>query len=169
MSLTSTPAPGNAAARPPLGVPAEGGAHAPSFCWTVRVYYEDTDAGGVVYYANYLRFFERCRTEWMRSLGFGQQEMAERDGVLFVVAAAEIQYLKSARLDDELRVDARIAERFGSYVVFEQAARRGDELLSRARMKVACVDARTMRPTRLPAALAARLAPAGGEPVPARE
>ena len=128
-----------------------------SFSWPVRVYYEDTDAGGVVYYANYLRYFERCRSEWMRALGFGQQEMAERDGVLFVVASAEVQYRRPARLDDELVVDARIAERFGSYVIFEQTARRGTELLSTARMKVACVDARSMRPTRLPAALTAKL------------
>jgi acyl-CoA thioester hydrolase len=131
-----------------------------SFNWPVRVYYEDTDAGGVVYYANYLRYFERCRSEWMRSLGFGQQAMAERDGVLFVVAATEIQYLRPARLDDALAVDARIAERCGSYVVFEQAARRDDQVLCRARTKVACVDARTLRPARLPAALAAHLAPA---------
>jgi acyl-CoA thioester hydrolase len=134
----------------------------PSFTWTVRVYYEDTDAGGVVYYANYLRFFERCRTEWMRALGFGQQEMAKRDGVLFVVAAADVRYLRSARLDDELVVDARIAERFGSYVVFEQTARRGREVLCSSRMKVACVDAQSMRPTRLPAALVARLVPPDG-------
>ena len=100
----------------------------------------------------------------MRSLGFGQQEMAERDGVLFVVAAAEVKYLRSARLDDQLLIDARIAECYGSYVVFEQTARRGDEVLSQARMKVACVDARSMRPTRLPAALAARLAPAPARP-----
>jgi acyl-CoA thioester hydrolase len=137
----------------------------PAFSWSVRVYYEDTDAGGVVYYANYLRFFERCRTEWMRSLGFGQQELAQREGVLFVVATAEVQYLRSARLDDELLVDARLAERFGSYVIFEQAARRGAEVLCRARMKVACVDAQSMRPTRLPGTLADALA----LPVPLRE
>ena len=137
-----------------------------SFSWAIRVYYEDTDAGGVVYYANYLRYFERCRTEWMRSLGFGQQQMAERDGVVFVVASAEVQYRRSARLDDELVVDARIAERFGSYVIFEQTARRGSEVLCSSRMKVACVDARTMRPSRLPAALVARLAQTPGHAVP---
>jgi acyl-CoA thioester hydrolase len=123
----------------------------------VRVYYEDTDTGGVVYYANYLRFFERCRTEWLRSLGFGQRELAERDGAVFVVAGAEIQYLRPARLDDELRVDARVAELYASYVVFEQRAWRGDELLSRSRVKVACVDAQTLRPRRIPAALGVAL------------
>jgi acyl-CoA thioester hydrolase len=162
MRLTSTRQAGTIANLPPLGDEAAGGAQAPHFCWPVRVYYEDTDAGGVVYYANYLRFFERCRTEWMRSLGFGQHELAERDGVLFVVAAAEVKYLLPARLDDELLVDAHIAERYGSYVVFEQVARRGERVLCRSRMKVACVDAQSMRPTRLPAALAAALAPAAG-------
>jgi len=136
-----------------------------SFHWRVRVYYEDTDAGGVVYYANYLRYYERCRSEWMRALGFGQQEMAERDGVLFVVASAEVHYRRPARLDDELVVDARIAERFGSYVIFEQTARRGTEVLGTARMKVACVDAHSLRPTRLPAALVARLAPEPLQPI----
>jgi len=136
-----------------------------SFSWKLRVYYEDTDAGGVVYYANYLRYYERSRSEWMRALGFGQQEMAERDGVLFVVASAEVQYRRPARLDDELVVDARIAERFGSYVIFEQTARRGTEVLGTARMKVACVDAHSLRPTRLPAALVARLAPEPLQPI----
>jgi acyl-CoA thioester hydrolase len=121
------------------------------------VYYEDTDTGGVVYYANYLRFFERCRTEWMRSLGFGQRELAEREGAMFVVAGAEIRYLRPARLDDELRIDARLAGRFASYVVFEQHAWRGAELLSHGRVKVACVDAGTMRPRRIPANLATAL------------
>jgi len=127
------------------------------FSWPVRIYYEDTDAGGVVYYANYLRFFERCRSEWMRALGFGQQQLAQEHGVLFVVAEAQTRYLRPARLDDELRVEALIAERFASYVIFSQRALRGTELLATARVKVACVDARTMRPTRLPAILAERL------------
>jgi acyl-CoA thioester hydrolase len=130
----------------------------------MRVYYEDTDAGGVVYYANYLRFFERCRTEWMRSMGFGQRELADREGVLFVVAAAEVKFLRPARLDDELLVDARIAERFCSYVVFEQTVWRGAQVLCHSRMKVACVDAQTLRPTRLPPALAAALAPKSDPP-----
>lgn len=133
----------------------------PGFVWPVRVYYEDTDSGGVVYYANYLRFFERCRTEWMRALGFGQRELAQRYGVAFVVAAAELQFLRSARLDDELLIDACIAERRLSYVVFEQQAMRGCELLCRTRVKVACVSAQTMKPARLPAALASALAGAG--------
>lgn len=132
------------------------------FVWRVRVYYEDTDAGGVVYYANYLRFFERCRTEWLRALGFGQRELAERDGVVFVVAEAEIRYLRPAKLDDEIDIYAHVAQRFASYVVFEQQARRGSELLCRGRVKVACLDGRTRKPTRLPAALVALLSSTTG-------
>ncbi len=127
------------------------------FFWPVRVYYEDTDAGGVVYYANYLRFFERCRSEWMRALGFGQQELLERDKVLFVVASALVKYQRPARLDDALQIEARIVHRFASYVVFEQRALRGSQVLCRCRAKVACVDAQTMRPTRVPEALATLL------------
>lgn len=134
-----------------------GSATAPVFIWPVRVYYEDTDAAGVVYYANYLRYFERCRSEWLRHLGFDQSELAARAGVLFVVASAQIDYRRPARLDDALAIDARVAERLASYVVFEQCAWRGTDRLCLARIKVACVDARTMRPTRLPAEILAGL------------
>lgn len=124
------------------------------------MYYEDTDCGGVVYYANYLRFFERCRTEWIRALGFGQRELAQIERVIFVVAAAELQFLRSAVLDDELLIEACVAERGASYLVFEQKAQRGSELLCRARVKVACIGASTMKPTRLPAPLVAALSAA---------
>jgi acyl-CoA thioester hydrolase len=137
---------------------------APLYRWNVRIYYEDTDTGGVVYYANYLRYFERCRTEWLRSLGFGQRELVEREGAMFVVAGARIDYLRPARLDDELCIDARIAERRASYVVFAQQAWRGTELLCQGQVKVACVDAATLRPRRLPAVLAQQLAPIAGAP-----
>jgi len=130
----------------------------------VRVYYEDTDAAGVVYYANYLRFFERCRTEWFRQLGFSQDAFAQRDGVLFVVASAEVAYLKPARLDDALLIDARIAERTATCVVFEQFATRGAVRICRARVKVVCVDAAALRPRRIPAAIADLLLPQ--EPAP---
>jgi len=129
------------------------------FDWPVRVYYEDTDAAGVVYYANYLRFFERCRTEWFRELGFSQDALAQREGVLFVVASAEIVYLKPARLDDALLIDARIAERAVTYVIFEQLASRETVAICRARVKVVCVDARTLRPQRIPATIADLLPP----------
>lgn len=128
------------------------------FRWTVRVYYEDTDAAGIVYYANYLKYFERCRTEWLRTLGFDQREMAARDRLQFVVAELSVQYHRPARLDDSLTVEATIIERARTYVVFRQQARRGDELLASARVKVACVDTGRLSPARLPAALAQRLA-----------
>ena len=129
-----------------------------AFLWPVRVYYEDTDAAGIVYYANYLRYFERCRTEWLRSLGFEQRQLATRDRLQFVVAELSVQYHRPARLDDALDIDASIVERARSYVVFRQQARRGAELLASARVKVACVDSERLVPARLPATLAERLA-----------
>jgi len=128
------------------------------FAWTVRVYYEDTDAAGIVYYANYLKYFERCRTEWLRSLGFDQRQMAAGERLQFVVAELSVQYLRPARLDDALTIEARIAERARTYVVFLQRARRGAELLATARVKVACVDTARLAPARLPAALVGRMA-----------
>jgi len=128
------------------------------FRWTIRVYYEDTDAAGIVYYANYLKYFERCRTEWLRSLGFEQRHLATRDRLQFVVAELSVQYHRPARLDDSLDIDASIVERARSYVVFRQQAKRGAELLASARVKVACVDSERLVPARLPATLAERLA-----------
>jgi len=130
----------------------------PVFRWTVRVYYEDTDAAGIVYYANYLKYFERCRTEWLRSLGFDQRQLATREQLQFVVVDLAVQYQRPARLDDSLTIDATIVERARTYVVFRQRARRGAELLASARVKVACVDTGRMAPARLPAALVERLA-----------
>ena len=127
------------------------------FRWHVRVYFEDTDAAGIVYYANYLKFFERCRTEWLRSLGVDQRELAQRERLQFVVADLAVQYHRPARLDDALQVDARIVERARSYLVFAQQARRGAELLASGRVKVACVDAGRLTPVRLPSQLLDRL------------
>ena len=128
------------------------------FCWSVRVYYEDTDAAGIVYYANYLKYFERCRTEWLRSLGVDQRELARRDRRQFVVADLSLRYVRPARLDDVLTIDAAIVERARSYLVFGQQARRDDELLAEAHVKVACVDSATHAVVRLPALLLERLA-----------
>ncbi len=125
----------------------------------MRVYYEDTDTGGIVYYANFLRFFERCRTEWLRALGLEQRELAAARGLQFVVARVAVDYRRPARLDDLLTIDARIAELARSWLVFEQHARRGDELLAQATVKVACVDVRRAVPARLPADLVSRLQP----------
>lgn len=136
------------------------------FHWTVRVYFEDTDAAGIVYYANYLKYFERCRTEWLRALGIGQRDLAAAHGLQFVVTEFAVKYLRPARLDDELLLDAAIAERGRSFLVFRQQAWRGTELLASARVKVACVDTRRLAPARLPAELAERLA-AAAAPQPA--
>jgi acyl-CoA thioester hydrolase len=127
------------------------------FTWTVRVYYEDTDAGGIVYYANYLKFFERARTEWLRSLGIHQQDLLALDGVAFVVRSATVDYLAGARLDDELSLRLTVEKLGRASVQFAQQAWRGDTLLSTADVKVGCVDVATMRPRSLPDLAAAKM------------
>jgi acyl-CoA thioester hydrolase len=127
------------------------------FNWNLRVYFEDTDAGGIVYYANFLKFFERCRTEWLRALGVEQTRLAQRSHLQFVVAQLAVDYVRPARLDDQLTITARIAEQARSYLVFEQRALRGAELLARATVKIACVDTERLVPARLPAELTAAL------------
>jgi acyl-CoA thioester hydrolase len=127
------------------------------FRWPLRVYYEDTDAGGVVYYANYLKFFERCRTEWLRSVGVNQRTLADAHGVMFVVARAEIDYKRPARLDDLLEADLHVAKLARVSFEFTQNLARGAELLAALRIKVACVDCRTLTPTPLPDFVAAPL------------
>jgi acyl-CoA thioester hydrolase len=123
------------------------------FSWPARVYWEDTDGGGVVYYANYLRFLERARTEWLRSLGFSQTALAKDPGILFVVASLSIDYKRPARLDDALIITCD-AEREGAACLrFMQTIRRGDEVLVEATVRVACLDAQRFRPTRIPAAI----------------
>lgn len=116
----------------------------------VRVYWEDTDAGGVVYYANYLKFFERARTEWLRSLGIAQEANRVATGTVFVVADATVSYRRPARLDDEIVVTARVSDLCRASLVFAQQAWRGDELLAEAEVRVGCVDAATFRPVRIP-------------------
>ena len=129
-----------------------------SFLWPARVYWEDTDGGGIVYYANYLRFLERARTEWLRQLGHSQQRLVREEGILFTVVSLEIEYRASARLDDELEISCEphpqgpASLRFAQSV-YRRAAGTERELLAEASVRVACVDARTMRPRRLPAFL----------------
>lgn len=133
--------------------------HAPRPVHTheLRVYWEDTDAGGIVYYANYLRFFERARTEWLRALGLDQQRLRERDGTLFVVADARIAYRAPARLDDVLRVTVALAEAGRASLALEQAAWRGDTLLAEGAVRIGCVDAGTFRSRRIPNAVLQRI------------
>ena len=116
----------------------------------VRVYWEDTDAGGVVFYANYLKFFERARTEWLRKLGFGQQALRETTGAIFIVAETRVSYRRPARLDDELEVSVELRETGRASMHIAQAAWRGSELLAEGDIRIGCVDAGSFRPTRIP-------------------
>jgi acyl-CoA thioester hydrolase len=127
------------------------------FAWPVRVYYEDTDAAGVIYYANYLKYMERARTEWLRRSGFDQSELAERHGVVFVVRSASIEYLAPGRFNDELQVTVELIKVGAGQIDLVQRVLRGDALLSKAAVKIACVARTTMRPTRIPLALLTRI------------
>lgn len=135
------------------------------FTHRCRVYYEDTDAGGVVYYVNYLKFMERARTERLRALGFAQSQLAE-EGLLFVVHSAEARYLAPARLDDELVVSAEVEQLNRASLVFRQQVRRaGDDApLCEGRITVACVRADSFKPRAMPEALRAAFAGAGQIP-----
>jgi acyl-CoA thioester hydrolase len=130
---------------------------AAEFVWPVRVYYEDTDSGGVVYYANYLRFMERARTEWLRTLGFEQDRLRAEQGILFAVRSVDLQYLRPARFNEQLEVSARVAERGGASLVFVQQVRRGKEVLCEGRIKIVSLDAEGFRPRPLPAPILAAL------------
>jgi len=115
----------------------------------IRVYYEDTDAGGVVYYANYLKYFERARTEWLRHLGIDQSRLVTTERRLFVVKNVEIQYRRPARLDDELTIRTEISHLGRASIRFGQHALCGEELLCQAMVTVCCVDATSFRPVDL--------------------
>jgi acyl-CoA thioester hydrolase len=123
------------------------------FVWQARVYWEDTDAGGIVYYANYLRFLERSRTEWLRARGVSQLALASDPGVVFSVVALEAQYRRPARLDDLLSISCEPGLEGGASIVFSQRIWREpleSELLLSASVRVACLDAATLKPRRLP-------------------
>jgi len=123
------------------------------FAWPVRVYWEDTDAGGIVFYANYLKFFERARTEWLRSLGVAQGALREATGGMFVVGETSVRYLRPARLDDELLVTAQLQAAGRASLIIAQTARRDGELLAEGSIRIGWVDAETLRPGRIPAAI----------------
>lgn len=120
------------------------------FTWPVRVYWEDTDAGGVVYYANYLKFMERARSEWLRTLGIDQAALAASDDLLFVVRRVEADYLRPARFDDALVVHCRIAETGRASLEMVQHILRDDTVLLTARVKLACVSAQALKPRKIP-------------------
>ena len=116
----------------------------------VRVYWEDTDAGGIVFYANYLKFFERARTEWLRALGHDQQEMVDTTGCMFVVQETSVRYLKPARLDDLLTITVDVRERGRASLRIAQQAWCGDRLLAEGEIRIGCVERATMKPHRIP-------------------
>ncbi|MGQ4660154.1 tol-pal system-associated acyl-CoA thioesterase [Lysobacter sp. F6437] len=122
----------------------------PVFSWPTRVYWEDTDAGGVVYHAQYLAFLERARTEWMRAQGYGQELLRLEHGLVFAVRAMQIDFLKPARLDDALQVGASLHECRRASAVFAQDIRRDGELLLTAQVRVAALDAAGFRPRAIP-------------------
>jgi acyl-CoA thioester hydrolase len=121
------------------------------FRFPLRVYWEDTDAGGIVFYANHLKFFERARTEWLRARGFGQESLRVHTGVLFVVAETTVRYLKPARLDDWIDVTVQVRERGRASLVLDQRSLRGGELLCEGSIRLGCVAAATLQPCRIPA------------------
>ncbi len=138
------------------------------FTWPVRVYWEDTDAGGIVFYANYLKFFERARTEWLRSLGIEQQRLREQTGGMFVVTQTQLQYHRPARLDDLLLVTAQVVDAGRASMTIEQRAllnpQQSDEgddaqirLLCSGTIRIGWVDDRNLRPQRIPSTVIAAL------------
>jgi acyl-CoA thioester hydrolase len=142
--------------------PAHGSLRA--FSWPLRVYYEDTDAGGVVFYANYLKFFERARTEWLRACGVEHNTLADETGLIFIVRGTAVDYRAPARLDDTLHIVSRI-ERLGrASVDFVQHAYRGDTLLADGTIRVACVARDSFKPTSIPAPVRNALAAWGQAP-----
>ena len=133
------------------------------FEFPIRIYWEDTDAGGIVFYANYLKFFERARTEWLRTRGVQQQALREQTGGMFVVSECAVKYLRAARLDDELVITARLEEAGRASLVLAQQAfvqtpqgQRG-ALLSQARIRIGWVDVARLAPARIPSHLLDRL------------
>ena len=132
------------------------------FRWPVRVYWEDTDAGGIVFYANYLKFFERARTEWLRSLGIEQHQLRDNTGGMFVVAQTSVRYLRPARLDDELIVTAELIETGRASMIIRQQAllkseqaksEQAETVLCEGTVRIGWVDAHTLQAQRIPAAI----------------
>ena len=139
-------------------------AASPTFSLTLRVYWEDTDAGGVVYHASYVRFLERARTEWLRAAGYDQTTLRGRDNLLLVVRAMRLDFLAPARLDDLLTVTVTPVEAKGAGLRCRQSVLQGERLLLTAEVDVACLRAADFRPTRIPAGLLAALMPTPGAP-----
>ncbi|HYM35226.1 MAG TPA: tol-pal system-associated acyl-CoA thioesterase [Steroidobacteraceae bacterium] len=128
------------------------------FSWPIRVYWEDTDAGGIVYYANYLKFMERARTEWLRALGYEQRPMQEELGLIFVILDTQVEFKKPARYGDALIVTAHLKERSRATLSFSQEVMRDEEVLVTSALRAACLDAKSYKPRGLPKLLLEKMA-----------
>ena len=128
-----------------------------SFEWPVRVYWEDTDAGGIVFYANYLKFFERARTEWLRSLGIEQHALKAETGGMFVVSETQVKYHRPAVLDDVLRITAHLSQSGRASLIIGQQAWRRETLLCEGQIRIGWVHAQTLQPQRIPTSILERL------------
>jgi acyl-CoA thioester hydrolase len=131
-------------------VPASGSSVSPQFQILSRIYWEDTDAGGVVYYANYLKFMERCRTDWLRALGIDQLQLRAERGLQFAVVSVAVDFLRPAVLNDEILVTAQLNRLSGATIAFRQTIMRGDAQLIDANVRVACLDSGTLKPRPIP-------------------
>ena len=135
------------------------------FSLPIRVYYEDTDTGGVVYHSNYLNFMERARTEWLRSLGFEQDELLRTEGVIFAVSAVSIRFLQPARFNELLEVTVALDRCGAASLTLLQEARRGADVLANAEVRVACIDKQRFVPVAIPERVAAKLETMYGTPL----
>jgi acyl-CoA thioester hydrolase len=129
-----------------------------AFRWPVRVYYEDTDAAGIVYYANYLKFLERARTEWLRAAGYEQNELRDEHGIAFVVRALALEYVAPALFNEMLEVSVGVGSARASVLDLVQAVRRDGQTLVTASVKIACINTRTFKPVRIPQPILEKLA-----------
>ena len=129
------------------------------FRWPVRVYWEDTDAGGIVFYANYLKFFERARTEWLRSLGIQQQQLKDQTGGMFVVVETSVKYLRPARLDDELIVTASLQQSGRASMTIRQQVLLKNFVLCEGTIRIGWVDVASLQPSRIPQNIIENLRP----------
>lgn len=127
------------------------------FEWPIRVYYEDTDSGGVVYHSQYLNFMERARTEWLRSMGFEQNQLIDQHNCIFAVHSMQIHFKRPARFNDALVVQSLLSKASGASLIFEQKVICEDELLCEAEVKVACLDSNRFRPMSIPSFMLTRI------------
>ena len=127
------------------------------FLWPIRIYYEDTDAGGVVYHTNYIKFMERARTEWLRNLGFEQDELRDQDGVIFAVRSVQVDYFLPAKFNDELLVSSQVIKKGKASITIEQEVIKDSQVLCKGIIKVGTLGDKSFRPKAMPESLYARM------------